>query len=227
MFGDTDAAGRQVLDLSNLTADDGIIFVSGIGEPGAFGGFESNEAAGDINGDGLIDLVFGDERASDSGSAFVVYGTQNPIGEIGADGRQIVTVSTLTPDQGFTITTEEGSGFIGFRTGPAGDINNDGFDDFAVVAPFFFDDLTPSPQGSSFIVFGSEAAPGIGNEDGISVVNLSDFSASTGVRIIGSDPEINIDAFSISSIGDFNGDGFDDLLAVSYTHLTLPTILLV
>jgi len=160
-------------------------------------------------------LVFGDPSASDSGSAFVVYGTQNSIGEIDADGRQIVTVSTLTSDQGFTITTEDEDGFIGFRVHTVGDINNDGLDDFSVSAPFFEDDLSPFTQGANFIVFGSEEAPGVEDANGVSVLNLFDFSASTGIRVIGSDPDVTTDALSVSSIGDFNGDGYDDLLAGS------------
>jgi len=121
----------------------------------------------------------------------------------------------LTSDQGFTVTSDQDTGLIGFRVHAVGDINNDGLDDFAVSAPFFEDDLTPFPQGTNFIVFGSEDAPGVTNEDGVSVLNLSDFSAVNGVRIIGSDPETDTDALSVTSIGDFNGDGVGDLLVGS------------
>jgi len=54
-FGELDTtSGRQVLDLANLTADIGIVFLPGSGEPGSFGGIDSNETAGDINGDSQL-----------------------------------------------------------------------------------------------------------------------------------------------------------------------------
>ena len=101
------------------------------GEPALTG--ESVAGAGDVNGDGVPDVIVGapfDDANGrmDSGSAFVVYGGKGPgpidLHNLGARGFRI-----------------DGSGFgdgAGFAVSGVGDFNGDGIADVAVGAPNTF-----------------------------------------------------------------------------------------
>jgi len=83
----------------------------------------------------------------------------------------------------------------------AGDVNNDGFDDVIVGAPF--DDDGGSDAGDAFIFFGSESLPA-----------TIDASAAD-IILIGEDAN---DSFgtSVAGDGDVNGDGIDDVIVGAY-----------
>ena len=83
-------------------------------------------------------------------------------------------------------------------------MNGDGIDDLVVGA--FGNDADGSDAGAAYVIFGTDS--------GISEINLDNIASGTsgfGFRIIG---EAANDALgtSVSSAGDVNGDGFDDLI---------------
>src|SRR3954469_1484232 len=90
------------------------------------------DGAGDINGDGLDDVIVGDPNGG-TGHAYVVFGTRVP-----AD----VNVDALGT-QGFAIAIEDGD--VGFSVAGVGDMNEDGRDDVAVAE---------GDDGSAWVVFG-------------------------------------------------------------------------
>jgi Ca2+-binding RTX toxin-like protein len=111
-------------------------------------GRSSVSNAGDVNGDGLDDLIIGamgdDPNGSGSGASFVVYGKT---------GGDVVELSNIQESNGgFVINGVGEDDSSGWSVSGAGDVNDDGFADLIVGAPF--DSPNGSSSGASFVVFG-------------------------------------------------------------------------
>lgn len=89
-----------------------------------------HDQAGDVNGDGVIDLVIGarsdDDGATDAGAVYIVF--LNRDGTVQANQK----ISTLVG--GFNETLIEGN-FFGYGVAGIGDYDNDGIPDIAASAP--------------------------------------------------------------------------------------------
>ncbi|MDZ7965061.1 MAG: FG-GAP-like repeat-containing protein [Nostoc sp. DedSLP03] len=192
VFGSKGDFGAQ-FNLSTLNGTNGFA-INGI-NPGDYSGNVS--IAGDINGDGLDDLIIGAPFASPngerSGQSYVVFGSKS-----GFDAQ--FNLSTLNGTNGFAINGINPGDFLG-SVSSAGDFNGDGLDDLIIGAPLA--DPNGNYSGQSYVVFGSKN--GFGAQ-----FNLSTLNGTNGFTING----INADdrSGSVSSAGDFNGDGLDDLI---------------
>jgi hypothetical protein len=91
----------------------------------------SVSSAGDVNGDGLDDLIVGANTASPSGKtkagkSYVVFGKQ---------GTDPIELSVITAGKGgFVINGELVRDFSGCSVSSAGDVNGDGLDDLIIGA---------------------------------------------------------------------------------------------
>ncbi|MGF1935798.1 MAG: beta strand repeat-containing protein [Nostoc sp. ChiQUE02] len=184
-------------DLSTLNGTNGFA-INGINAYDRSGYSVSN--AGDINGDGIDDLIIGARSANSSngggsGQSYVVFG-----GKGGFDAQ--FNLSTLNGVNGFTINGINGYDQLGYSTSSAGDINGDGLDDIIIGAPYA--DPNGSQSGQSYVVFGSK-----GGFD--AQFNLSTLNGNNGFAINGINP-VDKSGVSVSSAGDINGDGIDDLI---------------
>ncbi|TAN50404.1 MAG: hypothetical protein EPN21_09035 [Methylococcaceae bacterium] len=184
------------LNLSTLNGSTGFR-MDGVGWYDAAG--RSVGVAGDVNGDGYNDLVIGaptaDPNGSDSGSAYVVFGKASSFASS-------LNLSTLNGTTGFRLDGAAAGDLAGRAVATAGDINGDGYADLIVGAKGA--DANGSGSGSSYVVFGKASAF-------TSALNLSTLNGSTGFRLDGAAAGDGA-GVAVSGMGDFNGDGYDDLL---------------
>ncbi|WP_306253248.1 Ig-like domain-containing protein [Parvularcula sp. IMCC14364] len=155
---------------------------------------------GDVNGDGFDDFGIG---APDSfvagdriGKVYVVFGTDTGVAPD-------IVLSTLNGANGFIINGIDRFDEAGTSLSSAGDINGDGLDDILIGA-HFADKNNQTNSGQAYVVFGS--TDGFGSN-----LSLSDLDGTTGFRITGLNTQDYV-GVSVSSAGDVNGDGFDDLI---------------
>src|SRR4028119_2228578 len=112
-------------------------------------------------------------------------------------------LSTLNGSNGFAINGIAAADFSGSSVSSAGDVNGDGIDDL-IIGARFADANGISLAGQSYVVFGSNS--GFGAD-----LNLWDLNGSNGFAINGI-AVFDQSGSSVSSAGDVNGDGFDDLI---------------
>ncbi len=159
----------------------------------------SVSSAGDVNGDGFDDLMIGAPSAAGGGNyagqSYVVFGKSSGF-------TATLSLSTLNGTNGFRLNGIANYDSSGISVGSAGDVNGDGFDDLIIGADFANAGGTRS--GESYVVFGK--ASGFG-----SVVDLASLDGSNGFQISGVDA-YDRSGYSVSTAGDVNGDGFDDLI---------------
>lgn len=102
-----------------------------------------NQPAGDVNGDGLGDIILSYADSDGHGRAYVVYGTTSSetieLADLGAGG--------------FTFTPEGETDGFGSAIAGAGDINDDGLDDVIVGAP-------DNGNGRAYVIYGTATGEG-------------------------------------------------------------------
>ena len=201
--------GRRVVNLSDLGEADGFIIQGDVGEDQA--GFSVSDA-GDVDGDGLGDLIIGaltgDDGGADAGEAYVVFGQAGGFGSL-VGSRRVVDLTGLSAAEGFIIQGDVGGDRAGGSVSGAGDVNGDGFADLLVGA--YYGDDGGMDAGEAYVVFGK--AGGFGSLDATDrrVVDLTDLSAGDGYTLRG-DVAGDRAGFSVSAAGDIDGDGYGDLL---------------
>ncbi|MEM8617185.1 MAG: integrin alpha, partial [Pseudomonadota bacterium] len=151
------------------------------------------DGIGDVNGDGIDDFAIGARKAfSNAGATYVVYGGQN---------LSTIDVSTMTTSQGYTITGANAGDFSGRAFDGIGDVNGDGLDDF-IIGASGGDASGQSDTGIAYVVYGAATR---------SSFNLANLAPQDGFRLTGDGSNARLGS-DVSAIGDFNGDGIDDML---------------
>lgn len=197
-------------------------------------------AAGDVNGDGYDDVIVG-AQAYDSwtGRVYVYTGSPDglaatPIftasgegpsnsfgrcagtaGDVNGDGYSDIVIGAhsygdfqgrvyvyagsadgIGATPAFTATGEQANSHFGYSAGTAGDVNKDGYDELFVGA-----DGQSNNQGSVYVYAGS----------------VSGLSAIPIFTVTG-EGEHNHFGHSVSTAGDVNGDGYDDVIVGAYGY---------
>ncbi|WP_342150811.1 hypothetical protein [Methylorubrum sp. SB2] len=185
---------KAKLDIADLDGTNGSrIFIGRDGQDHGIGA--SVGSAGDVNGDGLADII-----VQAAQSSYVVFGRK---GGFGAN----LDLKTLNGRNGFTISRRDSDHDIE-SIDSAGDINGDGIDDLIVWEEnnWYKDGISSGLH----VVFGKKTGFD-------AKITLDSLSATDGFRISG--PFLRLE---VSRIGDFNGDGIDDIAISSSQKLHSP-----
>ena len=167
--------------------------------------------AGDLNGDGIPDLVFGSALSNlegwsaTEGIVHVVFGTVPPPSEI-----RLTDIGTSL--SGCRITAhrsdllEREGAMLGSRVASGRDLNGDGLDDLAIAAPRWTseDGNGPERAGAVFVVFGRRTWP--------SSLDLVTDKDQNMCRLVSEKEKQRLGADTLELIPDATGDGVVDLL---------------
>ena len=198
VFGKT---GGTAIDLSAVAAGTGGFVINGQCASDLSGA--SVASAGDVNGDGLADLIVGaywsdPAAAANAGRSYVVFG------KTGSTAIDLSAVAAGTG--GFVINGQCAADQSGFSVASAGDVNGDGLTDL-IVGARYSDPATGNGAGRSYVVFGQTGTTGI---------DLSAIAAGTGGFVINGQCASDQSGRSAASAGDVNGDGLADLIVGAY-----------
>ncbi len=151
----------------------------------------SVSAVGDINSDGVVDLLIGAPyHAGRTGRSYMVFGGPG----VGQSGD--LPLSGLNGANGFKLDGEATSDGSGYSVSAAGDINSDGYTDLLIGAPY---------KSRCYVVFGG---PGVGSSG---IIALSSLNGTNGFKLDGENDRDD-SGISVSAVGDINGDGYTDVV---------------
>jgi Ca2+-binding RTX toxin-like protein len=205
-----DGVANGIVVLDKLGVGSGFRLDGGVA--GAFTGY-SVSAAGDVNGDGLADIIVSGRNATAAGTSYVIYGGAASLTALdGADGKVDggMNLAAVDGKTGFTIDGVASGDQSGWSVASAGDINSDGFDDVVVASRYGASD-GQGHSGAVYVVYGGTDAAALDLADGKADghLSLAKISASTGLAIEGFTP-FGTGDIEVRAAGDVNGDGIAD-----------------
>jgi Ca2+-binding RTX toxin-like protein len=203
VFGKASGFAAEI-DLAAVAAGNGGFVIYGQDTGDRAG--ESVSSAGDINGDGFDDLIIGAAHADGPGDTRYAGASYVVFGRALGFAAQIDLAAVAAGNGGFVIRGQDVIDFSGIFVSSAGDVNGDGFDDLIIGATNGDGPGNTRPvAGESYVVFGK--ASGFAAE-----IDLAAVAAGDGGFVIYGQDARDLSGTSVSSAGDINGDGFDNLI---------------
>ncbi|MDR0780643.1 MAG: Ig-like domain-containing protein, partial [Pseudomonadales bacterium] len=179
------------------------------------------QGVGDINGDSYDDFVVGVQAVGPDGKMlpgtfsrmYLIYGhAGTDFGQLQQNSFNleynfVLDPTTLTPAQGFLIINQ-GSNNLQFIN--VGDVNGDGIDDF-FISTIRNNGVSTTGGAEAYVVFGKPSGSTY-TFDGNGSLNLSALRPEDGFIIRQSNLQGTKTISLIQSVGDVNGDGYDDFV---------------
>ncbi len=177
------------------------------------GGYVVNKG-GDVNGDGIGDLIIADSTAnSNAGICYVVFGKKDDT------NTNMNLVSRPTGiDTGFRITGAAAGDELG-AVSTAGDINGDGVGDL-VLSAWKADPPSRFNAGIVYVMFGRKVSASLNNAFVDTPLSSAVTSTTFGFRILGAAAN-DLCCNSVRNAGDVNGDGIQDIILGSYNVILI------
>jgi hypothetical protein len=197
-FGGSNLTGINATSLNATSTSNG----RGFAINGLTGGNTSffGTNAGDINGDGMDDMIFNDGSAR----AFVLLGK--------TDTAPVHVSSLIAGSGGFVMyagdSTLTNSNYL-YDVDGIGDFNGDGLADMVVGNENLI--VNGSNTGGAYVIFGRTST---------TALTLNNLAPSEGMRIDGAYTASGA-GYTASAAGDVNGDGFADVLIMAYKETPL------
>ncbi len=154
--------------------------------------------AGDVNGDGCDDLALGaygysDPNKPNIGKTYLIFGRGQCNGLAAISGNFPLTGA------GATFVGERNNDALGSTVAGIGDLNKDGYDDLAILAPGY-DKQTNDDSGRVYLIYGGTSLQG--------AISLS--TNSSVVAITGDESDVDLGGAILGT--DLNKDGYADLV---------------
>jgi hypothetical protein len=184
-FGGSDLSGDLVLAAADVTFT------------GASYYYATPSSHLDLNGDGMVDLLYGD-------SYKYYYNYDDWGGTVyGFFGSSLTAGSNydLATDADFSFYGEDDEDYLGYSLG-GGDIDGDGYDDMLIGAPY--GDQGSDSTGSVFLVYG----------DPVGIIS-GEIDANYDVHFYGGGTEESLGLSSANLVADFDNDGTMDVALAS------------
>ncbi len=198
----------------SLAVGEGMVDLSwGGGHPDRFGA--SVAVAGDVDGDGAGDFLIGIPGLGDApgGAAALVFGRP--------EWPSRVVLSTDLPRFGLLFFSDREGDELGTSVAGVGDINGDGFADFALGAPKAAEEGR-GRAGRLHLVFGGHGLRAL-FAAGAAPIDLAALTSEQGLAIDGPADGSRFGS-AVSAVGDIDGDGVADFAAGAPGLTSAPAV---